>query len=194
MGNDYIYKKGLVKQKRKQIGASNREMGRLNLTNAADAMNERGEKADNPVVTNTSEILEQAAGEEVSRIRSEARIRVARTGKRKGVRRRQKEAQAGGKGKLAGRHSEGGSSGQAGKLVARSVVGGADKGTQSSRRSSKASLMGRKKRGLKGGSENTLKTRRGRRLGKCGPKRLNRARSTKGGRRRNGGEDGRERD
>ena len=67
MGNDYIYKKGLVEQKRKQIGASNREMGRLNLTNAADAMNERGEKADNPVVTNTSEILEQAAGEEVSR-------------------------------------------------------------------------------------------------------------------------------
>jgi hypothetical protein len=103
-------------------------MGWLYLTNATDAMNKRGKKADDPVMTNPAKILEQAAGEKVRRIGREARIGATGTGKRKRIRRGQKQAQAGSKGELTGGHGEGRRSGQARKPMAGTGVGSANKG------------------------------------------------------------------
>jgi hypothetical protein len=57
-------------------------MRRLYLTNTTNAMNQRGQKADNSVVTNTAKILEQATRKKVGRVRGNMRIRTAGTGNR----------------------------------------------------------------------------------------------------------------
>ncbi len=88
MTNSQIKNVRTIDKKNKKIGTNRKKMRGFYLTSTTNTLNQRREKTNNTVMTDSTKVLQTLTREKMSRIRKRRR---AETKKRKGIRRRKDE-------------------------------------------------------------------------------------------------------